>query len=90
MAGAKGRLQFRRRLLRQDDQAVARRGRAGNLCHDQRFGTVLENVVLDEATRVPDFDDGSLTENTRCAYPIDFIPMPARPARRASRRTSSC
>ena len=38
----------------------------------RRFGTVLENVVLDEA-RVPDFDDGSLTENTRCAYPLDFI-----------------
>ena len=39
----------------------------------QRFGTVLENVVLDE-NRVPDFDDGSLTENTRCAYPLHFIP----------------
>ncbi|MGE3307537.1 MAG: phosphoenolpyruvate carboxykinase, partial [Rhizobiaceae bacterium] len=39
----------------------------------RRFGTVLENVVLD-ADRVPDFDDGSLTENTRCAYPLDFIP----------------
>lgn len=39
----------------------------------QRFGTVLENVILDE-NRVPDFDDGSLTENTRCAYPLDFIP----------------
>ena len=39
----------------------------------QRFGTVLENVVLDE-NRIPDFDDGSLTENTRCAYPLDFIP----------------
>ncbi|SMH28609.1 phosphoenolpyruvate carboxykinase [Mesorhizobium australicum] len=39
----------------------------------RRFGTVLENVVLDEK-RVPDFDDGSLTENTRCAYPLDFIP----------------
>jgi phosphoenolpyruvate carboxykinase (ATP) len=39
----------------------------------RRFGTVLENVVLDE-TRVPDFNDGSLTENTRCAYPLDFIP----------------
>ncbi|MEM9105526.1 MAG: phosphoenolpyruvate carboxykinase [Pseudomonadota bacterium] len=39
----------------------------------QRFGTVLENVVLDDA-RQPDFDDGSLTENTRCAYPLDFIP----------------
>ena len=39
----------------------------------RRFGTVLENVVLD-ARREPDFDDGSLTENTRCAYPLDFIP----------------
>ncbi|MDD7909769.1 phosphoenolpyruvate carboxykinase [Pseudovibrio exalbescens] len=39
----------------------------------ERFGTVLENVVLDEQ-RVPDFDDGSKTENTRCAYPIHFIP----------------
>jgi len=38
----------------------------------RRFGTVLENVVLDE-NRVPDFDDDSLTENTRCAYPLHFI-----------------
>jgi len=39
----------------------------------RRFGTVLENVILDEH-RVPDFDDGRLTENTRCAYPLHFIP----------------
>lgn len=39
----------------------------------ERFGTVLENVVLDER-RKPDFDDGSLTENARCAYPLHFIP----------------
>ncbi|MFG1463399.1 phosphoenolpyruvate carboxykinase [Xanthobacter sp. DSM 24535] len=39
-----------------------------------RFGTVLENVILDPVTRVPDFDDGRLTENTRSAYPLDFIP----------------
>ena len=38
----------------------------------RRFGTVLENVVLD-AGGVPDLDDDSLTENTRCAYPLDFI-----------------
>jgi phosphoenolpyruvate carboxykinase (ATP) len=39
-----------------------------------RFGTVLENVVVDPRTRVPDFDDGSLTENTRAAYPLEFVP----------------
>jgi len=38
----------------------------------ERFGTVMENVVLDEQGR-PDFDDGSRTENTRIAYPLDFI-----------------
>jgi phosphoenolpyruvate carboxykinase (ATP) len=39
----------------------------------RRFGTVLENVVLDPRTRRLDLDDGSLTENTRGAYPISFI-----------------
>lgn len=38
-----------------------------------RFGSVLENVILKETTREPDFDDVSLTENTRAAYPVDFI-----------------
>ena len=38
-----------------------------------RFGAVLENVVLDPATRRPDFNDASLAENSRGAYPIDFI-----------------
>ena len=40
----------------------------------KRFGAVLENVVLGENDRVPDFDDGSKTENTRSAYPLEFIP----------------
>ncbi|NNF79191.1 MAG: phosphoenolpyruvate carboxykinase (ATP), partial [Rhizobiales bacterium] len=40
----------------------------------QRWGSVLENVVLDPETGVPDFDDGSLTENGRVAYPLDYIP----------------
>ncbi len=39
-----------------------------------RFGTVLENVMIDSDTRVLDLDDASLTENTRASYPIDFIP----------------
>jgi phosphoenolpyruvate carboxykinase (ATP) len=39
-----------------------------------RFGTVLENVVLDPETRLPDLTDNSLTENTRASYPLDFIP----------------
>ena len=40
----------------------------------KRFGTVLENVVMDPETRVLDLDDNSLAENSRGAYPIDFIP----------------
>ena len=40
----------------------------------RRFGTILENVVLDPTTRHIDLDDATLTENTRAAYPIDFIP----------------
>jgi phosphoenolpyruvate carboxykinase (ATP) len=38
-----------------------------------RFGSILENVVLDEHTRVPDFDDDTITENTRAAYPLELI-----------------
>lgn len=40
----------------------------------KRFGTVLENMVMDPKTRELDFDDNSKAENTRGAYPIDFIP----------------
>jgi phosphoenolpyruvate carboxykinase (ATP) len=38
------------------------------------FGTILENVAMDEATRELDFTDASKTENTRGAYPIESIP----------------
>jgi phosphoenolpyruvate carboxykinase (ATP) len=39
-----------------------------------RFGCVLENVPVDPLTRKPDFDSKKYTENTRAAYPVDFIP----------------
>jgi len=38
-----------------------------------RFGTVLENVAMDAETRRLDFDSDAITENTRAAYPIDYI-----------------
>jgi len=40
----------------------------------RRFGTILENVVIDPVTRELDLDDATLAENSRGAYPIDFIP----------------
>lgn len=39
-----------------------------------KFGSLVENVVMDPETRELDFDDGSLTENTRVGYPVTFIP----------------
>lgn len=38
-----------------------------------KFGSVLENVVLDEDTRVPDYDDVRHTQNTRATYPLSHI-----------------
>jgi phosphoenolpyruvate carboxykinase (ATP) len=48
----------------------------------RRFGTILENVVYDPVTRRLDLNDDRLTENTRGAYPLDYIDN-AVPARRA-------
>ncbi len=39
-----------------------------------QFGSVLENVIVDPLDHIADYSDGSLTENTRCAYPLDYIP----------------
>lgn len=38
-----------------------------------RFGALVENVVIDDETREPDYKDVSLTENTRCAYPLEHV-----------------
>jgi len=45
-----------------------------------RFGSVLENVVMNEDTREIDYDDPSITENTRVTYPVDFIPGAKHPS----------
>ena len=45
-----------------------------------RFGSVVENVVMSPETREVDYDDISITENTRCAYPLEFIPNAKLPA----------
>lgn len=39
----------------------------------RRFGAILENVILDEA-RSPDFEDDTITENTRSSYPLSHVP----------------
>ena len=39
-----------------------------------RFGAVVENAIIDPATRAIDYDDATKTENTRVAYPVEFIP----------------
>ena len=70
------------RLSQEGEPQISRRRR--------RFGSVLENVVVDPETRVPDLDDERYTENTRAAYPIDFIDnCDALGARRPSQATSS-
>lgn len=46
-----------------------------------RFGTVLENTVIDQQARVVDYHDSSLTENTRASYPIEHIPQAQIPCR---------
>lgn len=45
-----------------------------------KFGSVVENVVMDESSRQVDYTNISITENTRCAYPLEYIPNAKLPA----------
>ena len=54
-----------------------------------RFGSILENVIIDPMTRAIDWDDDSITENTRATYPVTTSPRRSRPAWAARRATSS-
>jgi phosphoenolpyruvate carboxykinase (ATP) len=53
---------------------LSREGEPEIYAATKMFGTILENVVLDEHTREIDFSDGSITENTRASYPLHYIP----------------
>ena len=46
-----------------------------------RYGAVLENVVYKEHSHIVDFDDTTITQNTRCSYPLDHIPNSLIPAK---------
>ena len=46
-----------------------------------RFGAIVENVKIDRKTREIDYTNVKLTENTRCAYPLSFIPSAVLPAK---------
>ncbi|RXH73832.1 hypothetical protein DVH24_016654 [Malus domestica] len=50
------------------------KGKEPDIWNAIKFGTVLENVVLDDHNREVDYSEKSVTENTRAAYPIEYIP----------------
>ena len=75
------RLQFRRRLLRQVHQAVGGSRAARSSPPASASARCWKTWCSTTDTRVPDFDDGSKTENTRSAYPLDFIPNASRTGR---------
>ena len=79
--GDERRLQLRGRLLREDDPADRQQAEPEIWKAAHSYGTVLENVAIDE-NGVTDLDDASKTENTRAAYKLELIAN-ALPAKRA-------
>jgi phosphoenolpyruvate carboxykinase (ATP) len=55
----------------------------------RRFGTILENVVIDADSRHIDLDDATHTENTRASYPLSHIPNASEKGLGGHPRTSS-
>jgi phosphoenolpyruvate carboxykinase (ATP) len=53
---------------------LSREGEPEIYATTRMFGTVLENVILDEESREADLESAQITENTRASYPIQFIP----------------
>ena len=53
---------------------LSREGEPEIFAATRMFGTVLENVVVDPATRAIDLDSAEITENTRASYPIHYVP----------------
>jgi phosphoenolpyruvate carboxykinase (ATP) len=86
--GGGRRLQFRRRLLCQDDPPVAE-AEPEIYATTERFGTVLENVMFDPRPAAR-FRRWLADREHPLAYPLHFIPNSSRPAWPAIPRTSSC
>jgi hypothetical protein len=76
-AGATRRVQLRGRLLRQCINLS--KENEPQIWDAIKFGSLVENVVMDEETRALDFDDGSITKNTRAVYPGNTSPTASFP-----------
>ncbi len=46
-----------------------------------KFGAILENIVFKEGTRTPDYEDTSITQNTRVSYPVHYIDNALNPSK---------